>query len=179
MSITRACSRSRRGGRLSRSLRLRSSLGVERGSISGSSTGLLAVLLAVGGRVVLCRSSSGAALSSGGGGCCYGGGSRGAGCAGGGVDVGRAAGSVLDDGPPFLSVGGGVGFELEFGGGVEGVSDLAAGDVFALDAELAAVDGADDAVGKVEGEFGGGVAAEVVVVFKFVQVACWRHDIVA
>lgn len=62
---------------------------------------------------------------------------------------------------------------------MEGVSDLAAGDVLALDAELGAVDGADDAVGQVEGKFGSGVAAEVVVVFELVEVAGGGHDVEA
>lgn len=62
---------------------------------------------------------------------------------------------------------------------MEGISNLAAGDVLALDAELGAVDGANDAVGQVEGEFGSGVAAEIVVVLELVEVAGGCHDVEA
>lgn len=69
--------------------------------------------------------------------------------------------------------------EAELGVGVEGVADLARGDVLALDVELDAVNGTDDAVGQIQGELGGGVLAEVVVVLELVQVAGWADDVVA
>lgn len=91
----------------------------------------------------------------------------------------RSAGSLLDNGPPLLSIIGGVGLEAELGVCVEGVTNFAAGNVLALHVELHAVNGADDAVWQVQRELWGGVAAEVVVVLELVQVARRRDDVVS
>lgn len=105
------------------------------------------------------------------------------GCNGGGGRGTRGRGvasrSVLDDGEPFLGVGGGMGLELQFGGGVEGIANPVAGNILALDAEFGAVSGADHTVWEEQRELRGGVAAEVVVVFEFVQVARGGDDVVA
>lgn len=72
-----------------------------------------------------------------------------------------------------------MGLEAEFGGFVEGVADRPGGDILTLDVELNTVDGADDTIGKIEGQLGGRVAAEVIVVLELVQVARRADNIVA
>lgn len=67
-----------------------------------------------------------------------------------GCVVARSTNGILDHVPPLFSIGWGVGFEVELGGGVEGIADLAGGHVLALDGELDAVDGTDDTVGQVQ-----------------------------
>lgn len=96
-----------------------------------------------------------------------------------GLDDCRALGGVLDGVVPLFGVTGGRGLEVQLGVGVKGVADLAAGDVLALDAELDAVERAENAVWQEQRQFGGGVATEVVVVFELMQVARRGHDIVA
>lgn len=60
---------------------------------------------------------------------------------------GGALGCVADDVPPFLRVTRGMRFEVELAGSVEGVADLAAGNILAFDGELVAVDAANHTVG--------------------------------
>lgn len=100
--------------------------------------------------------------------------------------AGRSAGclcmataGVIDDGEPFLGVICGMRLERQLGSAVEGVSNFAARDVLALYTELDAIRGADNAVGKIQGKFGGWVAAEVIVVLELVEVAGDGDDVVA
>ena len=53
------------------------------------------------------------------------------------------------------------------------------GGVFAFDVEFFAADGADGAVREIEGEFWGGIFAEVVVVFELVKVFGGRDGVVS
>lgn len=100
--------------------------------------------------------------------------------------AGRSAGclclataGIVDDGEPFLGVICGMRLERQLGSAVEGVANFAARDVLALYTELDAICGADNAVGKIQGEFGGWVAAEVIVVLEFVEIAGDGDDVVA
>lgn len=85
----------------------------------------------------------------------------------------------LDDGMPFLRVGGRVGPEGELGAQGDGAADFALGHVFALDVELFAAEGADGAVWEVKRDFGGWIGAEIVVVFELMQEFARRDYVVA
>lgn len=151
-----------------------------RGSSSLCSLGLLHLLLGVGGRQALAGHAAGGASNASrrgrGGRRRRGRSERGCHSRGSGD---RAAGSLLDNGPPLLRVVGGVGLEAKLGVRVEGVSDFAAGNVLALHVELDAVNGADDAFRQVQRKLRGRVAAEIVVVLELVQIARRGDDVVA